>query len=260
MKVWRKWVEQKTEADKQVATIDMEIKHLGAIIKTQNSALDEKQENLMRLQNKYSVVKKERVTLYGDKQPDNEETRLNKAIENAENAEKTNKNLTVEREQQLRSVQSQIKSLKKRLDLRAPDLQKAETDFSIACVSKDFGNEALFIEARLPIEEQESLSRQMRKLDEGLNELNTRRKDREISLATEIEKKMTDQTLEALVPTLKKYEESLKNLRDTIAGFKHKLNDNAEAKDGIKKKQFAIDIQKKECHRWEITSRFYWFI
>ena len=67
----------------------------------------------------------------------------------------------------------------------------------------------------------------------------------------EIAKKVSDKPLEELEPQLKEYEESLKQLRDTIAGLKHKLSENTSAKERVKAKQTAIEVQKKECHRWE---------
>jgi exonuclease SbcC len=54
-----------------------------------------------------------------------------------------------------------------------------------------------------------------------------------------------------LEPQFKEFEESLKELRDAVAGIKHKLSENTAAKERIKAKQSAIEAQKKECHRWE---------
>ena len=61
----------------------------------------------------------------------------------------------------------------------------------------------------------------------------------------------TDQTLEELKPKVKECEASLKELRDDVAGLKHKLSENRAAKEQIKETQSAIEAQKKECHRWE---------
>ena len=47
----------------------------------------------------------------------------------------------------------------------------------------------------------------------------------------------------------------MKELRDTIAGLKHKLSENATAKARVKEKQSAILAQKIECQRWEKLHR-----
>jgi exonuclease SbcC len=88
-------------------------------------------------------------------------------------------------------------------------------------------------------------------LDERHTDLKARQKDRETRLATEIARNISDKSLEELVPQFKEHEESLKELRDIFAGFKHKLSENTTAKERIIDKQAAIDAQKKECRRWE---------
>jgi len=47
----------------------------------------------------------------------------------------------------------------------------------------------------------------------------------------------------------------LKQLRDTLAGFKHKLTENKAAKVRIKDNQAAIDSQKKELFHWGAWSQ-----
>lgn len=87
-------------------------------------------------------------------------------------------------------------------------------------------------------------------LDDRQTDLKARQKDRETRLATEIARKITDRSLEELEPQFKEHEESLKEMRDIIAGLKHKLSENTAAKEWIREKQTAIEAQKKECRRW----------
>ncbi|PID74516.1 MAG: chromosome segregation protein SMC [Desulfobacterales bacterium] len=250
----KKWQEQanlKTNIEKQIADINSEIKRLDAVIDTQVKALAEREEKLERLKTELAEATEERKQLYGDKKPDNEEGRLNKAIVNAEKAEKKARDLHTELQQKLTMAKTHIDSLKKRIEQRASELKKAETDFSAALISAGFADEKCFLKARLSPEARESLFSRAKELDDAETELNAKQKDREIRLATEIGKKLTDKTLEELQPQFKEFEESLKTLRDTIAGLKHKLRENATAKERIKEKQSAIEAQKKECHRWE---------
>ena len=88
-------------------------------------------------------------------------------------------------------------------------------------------------------------------LDDRQTELKARQKDREAHLAKELALKLTDEPLEALEPRFKEQEETLKEVRDTIAGLKHKLNENTVAKERMETKQAAIEAQKNECRRWE---------
>jgi len=55
--------------------------------------------------------------------------------------------------------------IKKRIEHRTPELEKAETDFSAALTPAGFADEKSFLEARLPHEERESLASRAKELD-----------------------------------------------------------------------------------------------
>ncbi len=66
----------------------------------------------------------------------------------------------------------------------------------------------------------------------------------------ELAKEVTDQSLDELTVQLQANEAALQELRDGIAGLKHKLGENAAARERIREKQAAILAQTKECARW----------
>ncbi len=251
LKAWEIKVKKKTDTEKQIANTDSELKRMDAIIETQNNTLDEKQRQLETLKKEYVTGCDERKELYGDKKPADEESRLNKAVEDAEGNEKKARSLNTELQQKLNTAKTHVESLKKRISQREPELKKAEAGFTTALEPAGFSDEKQFLEAKLTNEERNAMSARAKKLDAAQTDLKTIQKDRETRLATEIAQKVTDKTLDKLEPQLKEFEESLKEMRNTIAGFKHKLNENTTAKERIKEKQTAIEAQKRECHRWE---------
>ncbi|MFK5953605.1 MAG: AAA family ATPase [Desulfobacterium sp.] len=248
---WQAKIREKRDIEKQISEMDSELKGLDAVIEMQSSTLAEKQQNLETLKKEYSKETDERQKLYGDKKPDAEEFRLNKAIDHAEQAEKQARLLHDKLQQKLITQKTTVDSLGKQIINRATELTKLETEFITALQSVDFSNEKQFVEARLTAKERESLTARAKVLDDGQTDLKSRQKDREKRLSTEIAKKITEKTLEALEPQFKEFGETLKQLRDTIAGFNHKLTENTAAKERIKEKQAFIDGQKKECIRWE---------
>lgn len=251
LKTWQDQAKQKLEIEKQIVAIESEVMRLNAVIETQVKALTEKQENLERLKKEHNDGINERKKLYGDKKTDEEESRLNKAIAGAEEAEKKARNLQVELQQKLTTAKTYVESLRKSIGLRAPELSKTESGFSAALISVGFADEKLFLGAQLTSEERESLSSRARELDMAETELKAKQNDRKTRLVTESAKEVTDKTLAELESQFGSYEDTLKELRDVIAGLKHKLTENAAAKERVKEKQSAIDAQKKECHRWE---------
>ena len=251
LKAWQDQVKKKADIEKQIADIDSEVKRLDAVIETQSTALAEKLERLETLKKELATGSDERNALYGDKNPDDEERRLNKAVSDAEGAEKQARERHNELQQKWNTAKAHVESLKKRIDQREPELRRLETEFSAALAPVGFSNEEQFLEARLTSERKAELAATAKDLDERQTDLKARQKDRETRLATEMARKVTDKSLEELEPQFKEHEEALKELRDIIAGLKHKLSENTAAKERIKEKQTAIEAQKKECRRWE---------
>jgi exonuclease SbcC len=227
------------------------VKRLDAVIETQSTALAEKLERLDTLKKELAAGSDERNALYGDKNPDDEERRLNKAISDAEDAEKQARERHNELQQNWNTAKAHVESLKKRIDQREPELTRLENEFAAALAPVGFSNEEQFLAAILPSEGRAELTATAKDLDERQADLKARQKDRDTRLASEKARKITDKSLEELEPQFKEHEEALKELRDIIAGLKHKLSENTAAKERIKEKQAAIEAQKKECRRWE---------
>ena len=242
---------RKAEIERQIADIDSEVKRLDAVIETQGTALAEKLEQLETLKKGLAAASAERQSLYGDKQPDDEERRLNQAVADAESAEKQTRERHHEHQQKWNTAQDRAASLKRRIEHQEPELKKLETEFSAAFAPVGFADEEQFLAARLSAERRAELTDTAKGLDDRQTELKARQKDREAHLAKELALKLTDEPLEALEPRFKEQEESLKEMRDTIAGLKHKLNENTVAKERMETKKAAIEAQKNECRRWE---------
>lgn len=251
LKAWQAQVKKKADIEKQIADLDSDVKRLDAVIETQSTALAEKRERLDALKKELATGNDERNALYGDKNPDDEELRLNKAVSDVENVEKRARDLHNERQQKWNTAKTHAESLMRRIDQREPELKGLEAEFSAALGPVGFLNEEQFLEARLPSVRRSELTAKAKELDDRQTDLKARQKDRGIRLATETARKITDKSMDELEPQFKEYEDSLKELRDIIAGFKHKLGENTAAKERIKEKQTAIEAQKKECRRWD---------
>ena len=119
LNAWQAQVKKKAEIEKQIADLDSEMKRLDAVIETQSTTLAEKRERLETLKKDHTIGSDERKALYGDKNPDNEELRLNKTVSDAEDAEKKARDRHNELHQRWNTAKTHIESLKKRIDQRA---------------------------------------------------------------------------------------------------------------------------------------------
>jgi len=250
-KAWQTQFKKKAELEKQIADIDSEVKRLDAVIETQSTALAEKRERLEVLKKELAAGSEERNALYGDKNPDDEERRLNKAISDAESTEKQARYRNDKAQQEWNTAKGYIEALIKSLDQREPDLSKQESEFTAALAPAGFANEEEFLESRLATEQRNHLLAKGKELDERQTALKAKREDRETRLATELARKVTDKSLEEIELQLKEHEKALKERRDIIATLEHKLSENTTAKERLKEKQMAIDAREKECRRWK---------
>ena len=121
--VWQAQVKIKADIEKQISDIDSEVKRLDGVIETQSTALAEKLERLETLKKELAAGSDERNALYGDKNPDDEERRLNKAISDAEGSEKEVRDRHNELQQKWNTAKAHVESLKKRIDQREPELK-----------------------------------------------------------------------------------------------------------------------------------------
>ena len=248
---WQSHNKDKAEIEKQISELESELKRLDAVIDIQTTASSEKQKMFETVKQEYTDANTERLELYGDKKPDTEEQQLNKAIDDAEVAEKQTRILQSDAQQKLNAATTNVTSLKERIEQGIPELETLESGFSASLQSVGFAVEKQFLEAQLSSEERGDLITRAKDLDDRKLELKSRRKDRKDRLATELTKKVTERSLKELEPQFEALGESLKQLREAIAELKHKLTDNTIAKERVKEKQFEIDAQQQECSRWD---------
>ena len=250
LQAWQVRVQRKAEIEKQLADIDSACKQLDAVLQTLGSALAEKRAHLATVASKRAERSAERQALYGDRNPDTEEQRLRTAVTEAENAEKQARAEHTARQQHWRTAQAQVALRHKSIDQREPELQRVTAQFSAALTPAGFADEAEFLAARLPVERREDLAARARALDARRTHLEARHKDRQTRLAVELAKEVTDKPLDELTVQLQAEEAALQELRDGIAGLRHKLGENAAARERIREKRAAILAQTKECARW----------
>ncbi|RUM44248.1 MAG: chromosome segregation protein SMC [Desulfocapsa sp.] len=248
---WQSHVREKTEGEKEITAVQGELKRLNGIISTQKSILTEKQEQLQTLNRDYAAGKEKRKELFGEKDPDDEVKRLEKTITEAEDEEKNLRRKHSTLQQQLTAARTDITSLKTRTSRRKEELKETEGDFQTTLQTAGFPDEAVFLEASLPPPQRDILSTREKELNDRQTALKARLQDSNKKLREETEKKITDKSLEELQLHFTEYGNSLQELRETIAGFKLKLQENAVAGERIRTRRKSIEKQNNEYRRWE---------
>ncbi len=117
--------------------------------------------------------------------------------------------------------------------------------------SAGFADEADYLSSRLTEDERDALAEKEQNLLKEKTELEARRKDRADALAVEREKKLTDQSAETLAEKIAAGDAELKQLGLDIGGIHQILSDNEQQKSSQQERLKAIDLQQKECSRWD---------
>jgi len=248
----RKWLdslERKAGLEKEIAKIDGEIQRLDAVSETRTIELKKKKRELEKYQSEYQSACNERQELFGDKNVEAEELRLNGAIRNAEFGKEKLRSANHSAREKLAAANNSIALSEKNLAKRASEIAALESHFNEILLHAGFTSELDFQNSRLTGDERDMLRSKEKKLDDQLTELRVKKKDREAQL--ELETPKTTATLEEMQVLRKKLEELLKEKRRQLAELKSRLAGNDAAKKRAEEKKTIIETQELECNRWE---------
>ncbi len=251
LKKWEDYQSKKGKIEKKNNDLTSEVKWLDGIIETVGASLKEKLDALDTLKKEFEQLVLDRKEMYGSKNPDDEVTRLEGLITDAEISEKAASGNRDQLVQRLNNLKTRITALKESTSKRKPELDGLEASFKIICIKAGFEDEPTFISYRLSVDERNKLSQRAKKLDDKQADIITRKKDRETRLSQETVKKITKAPLDNLKNKQAATQESLKKLGEEIGAIKQKLSDNTDAKAKHQQKQVLIEAQKTECTRWD---------
>jgi exonuclease SbcC len=249
-KNWQAHERLKSEIQKDKSQGIAMIQGLDDILKTLDESLEEKQILVENHQKDLEQLSAERKTLYGRKNPDKEEVDLETLVIEAEKNQKAARQLRDKTGQQLNELKTRIRALKENTAKRKPELDDLESLFEDSGKKAGFKDEQSFILCRLSFDERSRLNQRARVLDNKQTDILTRKKDRKTRLDQETDRNLTDVSLDILKSEQAQTRETLNSLGEQAGAIKQKLSDNQDARTRLQQKIVLIDVQKKECTRW----------
>ena len=252
----RKEAWQAKEAEK--TALEKKAGELKAAIETKQALLGKLEEDLALrrkdrdgLKGEHESLGASRRELFGEKNADEEEKRLAAVVDQAnEKLEKAREDYGLV-EKEISTLKEKISSLQVKTAQRATELDQTEQQVRARIQGAGFADEADYLSSRLTEDERESLAEKEQSLLKEKTELETRRKDKADALASEREKKLTDQSAETLAEKVMAGDAELKQLGLDIGGIHQILSDNEQQKGSQQERLKAIDVQKKEWSRWD---------
>jgi exonuclease SbcC len=242
---------QKIQIQQEINNHLSGLKSRDAVLNTLSASLKEKEINISDYLKELEKLKAERENLYGKKNPDKEESRLEDLILKAEKDEAIEKKSQENSKYQLDEIIVRITSLKENTDKRKYQLDDLESKFKISLGKTGFKDEKIFILHRLSLEKRTRLEQRKKEIEEKQADLVSRQKDRKARLRKEQAKKIIEQSFDILKKEQVQIRELLKTLGQEIGAIRQRLENNKNAQQQLKEKIDLIDAQKKECAIWD---------
>jgi len=237
--------------------IDTIINDLKAKIVTQSALLFSEETNLAaanvnsaKLDTEMQQIISERRKVFGDKDTKVEDTRLDSLLNMATTDERKKDDVWKDLNFKYIQLTKLIEDLTKAISDRKTPLQNLETAFEQLLSKADFVGETNFIEARLPKEHKDQLSAKEKALNNKKLDIESRKKDRNIRLATEEEKKLTEVALDDLMEQSGEIAKEIEVAKDRKVTIAEQLRANNEGIKKIEEVMLQINIQKTIAVKW----------
>ena len=248
---WIAWQKQKTDIEKHITTSEVQIQNQNEQIRKSESELKNQQNALSALIYERDTLFRQRRELFGDKNSNDEEARLSKAIEDSEKHLEVSRQTFNSADQVLAKIKTQAEALEKAVVARAEKLITIEEEFRGQLGKFGFSTESSYQSACLPEDERKKLMHQVQQLATEEAELEARRRDKISLLETEKKKKITSLSRELLAQELECMRNSLSNVQQDVWSIKLKLENNESLRHKQQERINAIDAQERECSRWD---------
>lgn len=248
------WKESQKKADmikQEISSIEAEQKSLDAVINVLMADLQKKHGIADAHKRDLDKLVAERSVLYGDKDPDIEEKRMQTLVDKAEAAEKQAREDRDRARRDLNELNARITTLEEKTNQGIPVLRDLESEFLGRCKKAGFADEAGFLDARMEPEQRRVLTREAQSIDRDLTDIKARKRALDASLDREKAKAVTSLPLDEIKQEHTKTMDAGQALSREIGSIRQKLLDNAAAKARIQDKKVLVNAQKKECTRWD---------
>ncbi len=248
------WLARQQESqrlEQQITTLTMQKAHRQEQIQASETELLRQKILRGNLQRERDALRQERHQLFGDRHPDQEAHRLAMAVEAAEKGVEVAQQTFLAASQALDRLNDRLATLEQALRDRSEPLHRAEETFLVRLPGLGFADEADYLAASLPEEERTILLQQAERLTNEQTEWTARKRDREMQLASEQEKRVTDQSRGELDEAMTLLVAEQNHLQQEMGAIRQTLTANDRLQERLKEQTNALEAQRREFIRWD---------
>jgi DNA repair protein SbcC/Rad50 len=193
----------------------------------------------------------ERRGMFGERNPDSEEQRLNAACDFAGTLRDEALQVLNRTQNSLSGMEQQIGKLTGSVIIRTTELSALESALHLHIIEAGFADETAFSLARLPQARVDELSRLAESIQRDEVEIAARRRDRTTELQQERGKKLSEMFLEQIREENSTKTAQLGELHRALGGIEQLLLQQDELRQRQRDRLQTLEQQKSECARWE---------
>lgn len=250
-----KW--QSKQADKEaqgklINTNEIELVKMQTLHHKLEEELQLKRRDLEAEHDALNKLILKRQSLFGDKNPDDEEKRLIDDVQAAENELAKASDKLRHAEQELKNLREKIAAITTSTETRAGELAQMEQAWTTRICRLGFTDEADYRDSCLNEPEYIQLHNTAESLKKEQLEIAALIQDKTITLNNEREKNITDQPYSELEKDFSSWEGDIGSIRQEIGALKQRLNEDAQARHSQKELMYNIDLHTRELSRWNI--------
>lgn len=241
----------KQQLTNSLSSLSAQIETKQAQLSNDETALKELERLIAHKNNTIEQLKQNRKEIFADKDTDNEENQLRRAVDAA-------KAKQVVAQRQLDTVQQTLEQLTAREQQLDTELQAAmstlntqQSTFTHLLAESQFVDEAAFVSARLPKEARESLQTRKLAIDNALHQAKLQLDSTQQALEQKLANPMTDEDREILAGQHHQIQIDIDELSQKIGAIDQKLKDNDSQKGQQAAQLIAIDEQKQKLQVWQ---------
>jgi exonuclease SbcC len=247
---WQEASDRRTSAIQRISALDENLKVQTETLQMRMQELAEKERQQAASQAVCKAFQEERRTLFGEKNPEEEEARLDGELKRAEEALETVRLTRDKAARQIEVLSAQIAMLAASSEARAGEIGQKQSQLLQELICSGFESLGSFLSARLDRSLMEKLDERSRRLTARRHELETLRLERRNKLLQEETRALTMDSPEALQQELEGISGNIGNLRSEIATLKLRLHEHDRDALLLREKNAALSARQSECARW----------
>lgn len=192
----------------------------------------------------------QRQNLLGDKDAEQEEARLQTAVNQAQQSLENTRQQHARTEQDKQRCEQLMQTHKRSIESRTPRLQNLENEFAHALETQNFNDEQSFLAAQLNEAERRDLEKSERELQQQGIALRGALNRTQQELEQELAKALTTESLATLQEQTAHQETVARTLQEKLGARRQQLQANEDIRNQQQKLSEKIDLQKVETERW----------